>query len=449
MKTKLFSKKTITGGVAAALLIGSFAYAPQAKPAYAAELQQPAVSSPLVAKYLQNLATYTAWVSDREEDDVLSDVSYGKTLADASGLSASLLRDKLVSNFDTYVSLNAQGQNLSGDQIQKLHDEAASLINDAIMEHGYKAPVSQASMNLDSVIQQRLNLIVSDVAAISNDDVDDIENRLESGATLVKASGLSQEALFEALTGLMNLSIDNAVGQTPVSSDAVQQAKEKAADKIREAINTAGGYKAVSADQGAPSLDNIVKRRIAFIISDAATIADKDYNDVLQDLKSGKTLPDATGVAAGLLSSELNRIVQQDIDHAAEQGSFDTNAIESAKSSAGLRISEILSEGGYTGEKETKAAGNISALVQERLKGIVSDAALIADKKYYEVEDKVNAGASLSAATGISGGELFDRLIAPVNQMIETMTNDPDQQAKAKEQAAKQIRTWVDNGYNN
>ncbi|WP_028547588.1 hypothetical protein [Paenibacillus sp. UNC451MF] len=449
MNTKRLARKTITGGVAAALLLGGFAYAPQAKPAYAAEVQQTAASSSIVANYLRNLVTYTSWVADRDVDDVQSDLFSGKTLATASGLSSAELKDRLVSNFNWFIDNNA-ATGLSSEDLQKVREEGARQISEAITQPGYQPDENQASVNLKAVIQQRLNALASDVALITNDDIENIDSKLESGSTLAIASGLPQALLIDSLRDLMYASIDNAVGQLPVDSDKVQQAKTDALRQIRTAITTPGGYH-VSAQTNEFSLDDVINNRIAYIISDAATIADKNYSDVIQDLQSGCTLAQAVGMSQSDLSIKLNELIDKEIDTAADQNAIDPELVTKAKNDAGSKISDILSQAGYSSSNSnsSESVNDLNAQVDARLKVIVSDAATIADKENYEIQDMVDQGASLATATGISGMELFERLMAPVNQYIESLSSDADAVAAAKAKAADQVRTWVEAGYNN
>ncbi|WP_282941160.1 hypothetical protein [Paenibacillus sp. RC67] len=448
MNTKRLARKTITGGVAAALLLGGFAYAPQAKPAYAAEVQQTAASSSIIASYLRNLATYTSWVADKDEEYVRSDLYSGKNLVQASGLGAGELKDQLINNFNWYVD-NASTSNLTSEEVQQLREEGARQISEAIVVPGYQPELKNANVNFDAVIKQRLNIIASDTAAIANEDYENLTSKLDSGYSLVYASGIDRATLYEALVTLMNQSIDNAVGQLPIDAEKVQKAKADAASLISEAIATAGGYHQASQQpQSNVGLDAIVNNRLALIISDAATIADKNYSDVIADLQSGKTLPQAVGLTQADLSTKLNDTIQQEINTAADQNAIDADLVAKAKSEAGLKISEILSTAGYTG-KVTEQANNISSQLDARLKGIVSDAATIADKENYEIQDMIDQGASLATATGISSMELFERLMSPVNQYIDGLSPDADVVAAAKAKAADQVRTWVEFGYNN
>ncbi|GAA4864140.1 hypothetical protein GCM10023310_49580 [Paenibacillus vulneris] len=447
MNTKRFAKQTITGGVAAALLLGSFAYAPQVKPAYAAEVQQTAAaSSPLVANYLRNLATYTSWVADKNTDDVESDLFSGKTLIESSGLPASELRDRLINNFNSYVNSNAPA-GLSSEEIQRICEEGARQIGEAISQPGYQPNDSQASVNLKAVIQQRLNSLAADVALIANDDIENIDSKLESGSTLAIASGLTQAVLIDSLRDLMYASIDSAVGQIPVDPEKVRQAKEDALRQLRTAITTPGGYHTSNVPSEV-NLNDIVNNRISFIISDAATIADKNYNDVVEELQSGRTLAQAVGMTQSDLSVALNNIVQKEIDSAADQNAIDPELVTKAKNDAAAKIGNILSQEGYTGSSST-ASTNITSKVDERLKLIVSEAATLADKETYEVQDLVDQGASLAIATGISGMDLFERLMKPINQFIDGLSSDADVVAAAKAKAAEQVRTWVNFGFNN
>ncbi|MBE1445117.1 hypothetical protein [Paenibacillus sp. OAS669] len=451
MNTKRFAKQTITGGVAAALLLGSFAYAPQVKPAYAAEVQQTAAaSSPIIANYLRNLATYTSWVADKDEEYVRSDLYSGKNLVQASGLPGGELRDKLVSNFNWFVDNNAPSS-LTSEQIQQIKEEGARQIGEAIQVPGYEPEVKNVNVNLDAVIKQRLSIMASDVAAIANEDYENLTSKLDSGYSLANATGVDRTTLYNALVTLMNESIDNAVGQLSVDPDKVQKAKADASQKISEVLATPGGYQSSSEQQPQSNtgLDAVINNRLALIISDAATIADKNYSDVIVDLQSGKTLPQAVGLSQSDLSIKLNETIQHEIDHAAEQNGIDADTVAKAKSDAGSKISEILSTEGYTGKVTEQQANNINSQVQARLKGIISDAAIIADKEIYEIQDLVDQGGSLATATGISGMDLFERLMTPINQYIDGLSSDADVVAAAKAKAAEQVRTWVNIGFNN
>lgn len=450
MNKKHLARKTITGGVAAALLLGGFAFAPQAKPAYAAEVQQTVAGSSIIASYLRNLTTYTSWVADKDEEYVRSDLYSGKNLVQASGLGASELKDQLVNNFNWFVD-NASTSNLTSEQIQQLREEGARQISEAITVPGYQPEVKNANVNFDAVIKQRLNIIASDAAAIANEDYENLTSKLDAGYSVVSASGLDRATLYGALVTLMNQSIDNAVGQLPVDAEKVQKAKSDAAKLISEAIATPGGYHQASQgqQQNDTSLDAVVSNRLSLIISDAATIADKNYSDVIADLQSGLTLPQAVGLTQADLSSKLNEIVQHEINVAADQSAIDADLVAKAKSDAGLKISEILTTAGYTGKVTEQTNANINAQVEARLKGIVSDAATLADKENYEVQDMLDQGASLATATGISGMELFERLMGPINQYIDGLSPDADVVAAAKAKAAEQVRTWVESGFQN
>ncbi|ULL17971.1 hypothetical protein DVH26_28005 [Paenibacillus sp. H1-7] len=433
-KTKLLSKKAISGSVAAALLLGGFACAPGTN-AFAAEA---APVSPVVAKYLNNLIPYAAGVSAKDEEHVRYELSVGQNLEEATGLSSSELTEKLVNNFNAYIDYTQSGA--SAEEIQKLKNEGAQQISEAL-QNGYHPVEDVATVDFNAVIQQRLKSIVSDVAAVSDEDFENIESQLQAGASLVRASGMPQMVLFDALNSLMSQSIDNAVGQLTVDPEKVQQAKQEAAEKISEAITIGGGP--VSEQASTSSFAGVIKLHLASLISDASNIADKDYSEVLLQVKDGATIPQAVGMSQSELAADLILLMNQAIDSA---GSSDSAAVEQAKADAAKQIEAALSTGGYSASKPAEAA-DISAQVQDRLKLVVSDAATIADQELADVQDLVNSGASLAGATGLSGDYLVSALTAVIDPYINSLTNDADAQAKAKADAAEQIRTWVYEGY--
>lgn len=436
-KTTLLARKTISGSVAAALLLGAFAYVPQAKPAFAAEVEKPAPLSPVVANYLNNLVAYTSLVTDKNQDDLRTDISLGKSLTQASGLTGSELANRLIVNFDAYIENSQRGA--SDEAIQKLKGEGAKAIKNAVA-NGYEPTKTEANIDFDAVVRQRLQMLVSDVATISNKDYGYINSQYHSGATLVQAAGMPYGDLFGRLVDLMNQQIDGAVGSLAVASDKISKAKADGAQKLAEAITSAREEQ--SSQQAVSSLSQIVKRELATIVSDAAIIADKDYNDVLDAVQSGQTIPQAVGMSASDLSQRLILQMNQSIDAV---GGVDDAAVQQAKSDAAKQINELLSNPEAI-QKEAVQAGNVAELVKNRLKLVVLEAASIADKDTNDVQYLFDSGASLAAATGVSGAVLVNELTVSINQYIDSLTNDSEAQAKAKKEAAEQISKWVNYG---
>ncbi|MFH5182110.1 hypothetical protein ACHHV8_05435 [Paenibacillus sp. TAB 01] len=450
MKKNQLARKTMTGGVACALLLGSFVGGGFGTKAFAqtASVSAAAGYSPLVAQHLNSIVRDTAWLADKDAAVINEALLKGQTLAEASGLSASELTDKLTGLLKEDINHLYEDSDASSSELDALKAQGAAAIASAVSEKGFQPAAAAAVVDLNAVIQSQLSLVFSNASAFSSEDSSDIEQRLQSGQSLAQAVGLSQAELTSKLTAQLNQTIDNAVSQQHIAPSVVQKAKEDGARQLAEVIATGKTSASLTGNSAtvSSSVYEAVYARLDSIVADATLLSDKDYIDVTDALQSGATLVQATGLSESGLYSSLKALMDSDIDRAA-QGAVLEGDLNQVKNEAYDQIQTIITTPGFTATGK-KAADDLKANVEAHLKLAASEAATLADKELYEVEDALKQGSSLAAATGLNSSELTQKLLASVNQYIDANSAnvDADTVAKVKQDAAAYISQLVQTG---
>ncbi|OXM83464.1 hypothetical protein [Paenibacillus rigui] len=453
MRKNQLARKTITGGVACALLLGSFAAAGSFnQQAYAAEAVQISAaysSSPLISQHLNSIVRDTAWLADKEEAVIYAALAKGQTLAEASGLTAAELNDKLTALLNEDIAHLYEDSDAPASEVDALKTQGAEAIASAVSEKGFKPAAPVAAVDLKALVQDQLKLAVSTAAAISDQETSDIESRVQAGQSLAEASGLSQGDLAGKLTAQLNQAIDNAVNNKHVAPSVVQAAKAQGALLIAEVVaHGTSGSSVTGSSSVTAAVYEAVYGRIDRIVADASLIADKDYIDVTDVLQAGGTLVQATGLSESGLYDALVQLMDADIQQAANKASIAADALSQAQTEAHQQIQTIIHTAGYTATANKQSVEELKAKVQDQLKLAASEAATLADKELYEVEDALKQGAGLADAAGLSASELTQKLTASLNQFIDANAANLDAEAVAqiKQDAANAISTLVQSG---
>lgn len=166
-------------------------------------------------------------------------------------------------------------------------------------------------------------------------------------------------------------------------------------------------------------IDILAGGQLTSIVAQAAAIAGKDYDTLMQDVIAGKSLADAAGLSAGELESQLLRSAEQSLNVEAATGALTAAEAEQAKTSAAEAIRAVVS--GTQGAAKPEAswlAG--SDIVQSHLNQIVDDIAYAYELDARDLRAALHEGQSLIEASGQAADALENVLSESLNRDLDT-----------------------------
>lgn len=292
----------------------------------------------IIQKAIGRLASDAAFFGNKDVSDVLSDLSQGRNLVQASGLTASELLGDILNNVNQELTVAAANANASQDALSKAKSDAAAKIS-AVLQGGSLAPSGSAATDLNKIVAGRLARIIDDAASLAGADVSDVIGRLDTGANLITATGLSAADLKEGLIRIVNQDIDLAAASGGIDTTAAEAAKLDARMQISELVTKSGLSRQTNNDIDAQA---IIDRRLAMLAEDVAFISGVEKSTVLDAVEKGKTLQQASGMTGPDLLDRLSELAAQDIDTAASGKNVSADKLAEWKAVARQQIAAKL-----------------------------------------------------------------------------------------------------------
>ncbi|UUZ79595.1 hypothetical protein LJK88_31360 [Paenibacillus sp. P26] len=292
----------------------------------------------IIQKAIGRLASDAAFFGNKDVSDVLSDLSQGRNLVQASGLTASELLGDILNNVNQELTVAAANANASQDALSKAKSDAAAKIS-AVLQGGSLAPSGSAATDLNKIVAGRLARIIDDAASLAGADVSDVIGRLDTGANLITATGLSAADLKEGLIRIVNQDIDLVAASGGIDTTAAEAAKLDARMQISELVTKSGLSRQTNNDIDAQA---IIDRRLAMLAEDVAFISGVEKSTVLDAVEKGKTLQQASGMTGPDLLDRLSELAAQDIDTAASGKNVSADKLAEWKAVARQQIAAKL-----------------------------------------------------------------------------------------------------------
>lgn len=279
----------------------------------------------------------------------------------------------------------------------------------------------------ESLLHDRLDWIIMDTALLSDQESSEVIESLEQGGTLVSASGMTESDLLAGLGAKADEAIESAWRSGSVTVKLADELKQKAAERLKEAVRMAGYGTAASAD--ARSDSGVAEASLRHMIERSASYANLSAVEVRDALKAGQTLVEATGVEHDELLMVLQSTTDAYINAAVGDGTLAQGAAALTKAEAGHRLEQAIETRGYVPKV------GVEAYVQERLERVVADAAALANKPADELLLALAQGRLLADEVGTDNGSLVYKLLSDVNRELNdfvvsgSLTEEESQQA--------------------
>ncbi|RKN74206.1 hypothetical protein [Paenibacillus ginsengarvi] len=343
---KLAKKSLLVGSLAAAILLGGTIPGFGGEAAYASETTGVVNYEKIVETHLASIIVDVASLADQQDSAIRDSLRQGKSLVEASGMKGDDLLDTLITSMNQSIDFAARDdKSVKSEELKRLKADAAGKISSILLTKGYEDKIV-IEVDYKKVVEKEVSSIIGGVALYANKTDDAIRKVLEQGGTLVEASGLKSDELYDKLVNSMNQSIDFAAqNDKSITADQLNRMKSEAAAKISTALSTKGygSTKEVKVDY-----DKVVETELSTIIGGVALYANKTDTAIRDALQQGKTLTEASGLERGELYGKLVDSMNQSIDFAARNDkSITADQLNRMKSEAAAKISTALSKSGY------------------------------------------------------------------------------------------------------
>ncbi|MEW9699382.1 hypothetical protein [Paenibacillus sp. SI8] len=377
----------------------------------------------IVINRLNNVIVDTASYGKKDTKDVLDDLHYGKSLvASAGSLDPGELQSKMLNALRQELQFQVTMNLASQADVNTYYALAADKLTNILNTPGYQPVVKKATpADLDKLVSSRISHIINDTAFYAHKDLRDVLDDLHQGKTLIaSAASLDPGELSTKLLNSIKQELQFEVTLNRVTQADADKSYAAATAKISDIISTPG-YQSEE-DKPAPAdLENLINSRIDRIISDSAFYADKDLQDVLDDLYQGKSLvASAASLDPGELNAKLLNSIKQDLQFEVSMNRATQADADKSYAEAAAKISNIISTPGYQPEKAQPAATDLEKLVSVRIDRIINDTAFYANKDVQDVLDDLHQGKTLVAsAASLDAGELKDKMLNNVKQDLQ------------------------------
>ncbi|TNJ61966.1 hypothetical protein FE784_32985 [Paenibacillus hemerocallicola] len=447
MKTlNMVKKGVVIGGVAAALLLGSTIPGFGGAAAHAATTQIDYKA--IVERNLSGVVGYVGSIANREDSEVREELMRGQNLVQLSGLTGSELLNRLTASLDQSIDLAARNDKaITKEELGRIKSDAAKRISTIITTGGYD-DTKRENVDYDTIINRYMTGLVGYVGGIANRRDSDVRELLQQGKSLTELSGLTGSELLNRLTAPLDQSIDLAArSDKTITNEKLDRIKSDAAKRISTIITT-GGYDDTKREN--VDYEIIIDRYMSGIVGYVGGIANRRDSDVRELLQQGKSLTELSGLTGSELLNRLTAPLDQSIDLAARSDrTITSEKLGRIKSDAAKQISTIITTGGYDDTKREYV--DYDTIISRYMTGLIGYVGGIANRGDSEMRELLQQGKSLTEISGLTGSELLDRLIAPLDQSIDlaarsdnTITNE--KLDRIKSDAAKQISTIISTG---
>ncbi|MFC5450537.1 hypothetical protein [Paenibacillus aestuarii] len=230
------NKAYANGAAKLSVILNTPGYSPAVKSVSHADLQQ------IVQSRIGRVINDTAVFGKKEEKDVVNDLREGKTLVEsAAKLDSGELKEKILNvlrqELDFQVSLNRATQ----EEADKAYADGAAKLTDIINTPGYAPASTTQTVDLESIINNRISRVINDTAVFGSKDEKDVLADLSQGKTLVQsAAKLDSGELKEKVLNVLRQELDFQVSLNHATQADADKAYAEGSAKLVDIINTPG-----------------------------------------------------------------------------------------------------------------------------------------------------------------------------------------------------------------
>ncbi|MFC5450867.1 hypothetical protein [Paenibacillus aestuarii] len=375
-------------------------------------------STMFLNNWLSKLDVHTAEAAKINTSDFSDLLHNGSSLASASGLPLSELTSALISQFALDTAYEVKQGTLTDQEAASLQQQFNDNIANWVQQSWpWASAASYLPKDGKSIIQNRLNHIVSDAATASAVAESDIRQALQSGHSIVEATGMDAQALRDALNALLGGDLDAAVSAGSLKAEQRDQLASSGADQLW-AVLQQKGYD----ERATPWMEKygqaLLNDKLApdMIIQATAAFAGKDYKDIIDGLKAGQSLVEASGLASGDLSAQLLDTVSRDLDNEWSAGNLSALLRDQLKKRAAETIDRAIDQDGY-GQPAQGSSNH--AIAEESIQSLVEASADYAEAAVTDLRQSLADGHTLVEATGKDEADLSSYLMLNAHAYIE------------------------------
>lgn len=431
------NKALVAAIISAAIACNGFvalspkAYADEAANASSAYLTE------VVNKKLGSLVLLAYAYSDEEYDMIESRLNQGESLVQASRTHKDTLLSQILDSIKQELALDADTGRIASDQVATLVEQAKPIIEEAITKPG---GTQATTFNFEELLNERLSTLQLAAMTYSDEDDDEVRNRLERGETLLQATRMQQHELLDKLLAPVNQEIEHARAMGWLTTEDADAKKTEARKIVAEAISTPGGSKTA-----AFNFNSVLNNRLASLTMEAIAYSDDDDEDVKDRLEQGESLARATRMQQSELLDRLIAPVNKKISNAVAFGAITAEDAAEYTAQARKAISEaITTPGGMNGPSSSVL--DTQAFLNEKLSDLAIQAYAVADNDDLELSDLREgyaAGESLTSLTGLSSEELANRIADQWKSDLKTKGVAQDQIDAFLPEAIKELKAAI------
>ncbi len=413
-------------------------------PVYGQEASQQKITyaDVFVSNWLGSLPDRVSGLYSLDQDVYEDLLAGGASITAAAGVASSTM----ISDLSAIFTKDVQNEVASGYLTAQEAADAAKLLDSVLPQlldqawTGYDAAADALNLGREA-LNNRLSQLVQLTAGFSGVSTADLRAALQSGQSLVEASGLEEADLTAYLLSGLNQELNRLVNANRLTQAEASGLASEAALHVAKFVNTKG-YDAVENKWMDTYAQSIIQARLNSSVRLAVIYADADYTDVTGALAAGQSLQAATGMDAGVLAGYLQSDVDKALDAAWMSGALSTSKLQEWKAEANKQLLAAVTANDYT------AADSAPDIVKESLRAVVSQTASYVGMEASALRSQLDSGTTLAAAADVSADELASTLYSSVAAYIDQAVNNgwlkQEAAASTKEAAYAELLAAVD-----
>lgn len=307
---------------------------------------------------------------DLDSGQLRRELQEGQSLASVTGQVYGPLADAISEPLVRELDAAVLAGKMTAAEADTLKSEGAEAIRKIVDTEGYDVPTTiWMEYYGQYLLENKLGFVITQTVALSGKEEEDIVAALAAGSTLAAASGLSDTELLRSLSDLIGEAIEQARLEGKLSANYAERLKEQAEERLAAIIHTSGyGYHmrqetsaaAFDADWDVCETDDNGETRCTEVTEEAKDIDPSSYTDE----KLNNALTEAAAIANIDFDVLLDRLASGESISKATGRSYD-NLIYELFRSTGKQINRFVAQGSLTEEESARIKSNyMSGLVE-------------------------------------------------------------------------------------
>ncbi|GAA3405977.1 hypothetical protein ACFFNY_25940 [Paenibacillus hodogayensis] len=242
-----------------------------------------------------------------------------------------------------------------------------------------------------------------------------------SGGALLPAKAAWAETVSvtaaDETTGA-SVTADESTGTTADETTGTSANAEESTGSSPAADESTGPSAAAEQTKQVSYIDILASRNLSSYVAQAAALGDQDFDTVWQEVLTGKSLSEASGVPAGDLEAALLQSLAQSLSADVENGALTAGEAEQTKASAIATIRAVIAGASTSASVQAALIGGAD-IVQSRLDRVIEDTAALLELNARELRQSLRDGRSLAEASGQDAATLAAQLAGMLNQDLD------------------------------